>query len=72
MNNSVYVDADITDDVRRQRLYEGQLFVYSPRASSRAFIEFARELIKKPSLHMIQKQLNFTCQSNGTRRFSER
>ena len=41
------IDADVTDDVRRQRLFEGQLFVYSPRASSRAFIEFARELIKK-------------------------
>ncbi len=47
MNNAVYFDADVTDDVRRQRLFEGQLFVYSPRASSRAFIEFARELIKR-------------------------
>lgn len=46
MNNSVYVDADVTDDVRRQRIFEGQIFVYSPRSSSRSFVEFARELIK--------------------------
>lgn len=47
MNNTVYFDADVTDDVRRQRLFEGQLFVYSPCASSRAFIEFARQIIEK-------------------------
>ena len=28
-------------------MYEGQLFVYSPRTSSLAFVEFARQLIKE-------------------------
>lgn len=45
MNNAIYMDADVSDDVRRQSLFQGQLFVYSPRDSSRAFIDFARSLI---------------------------
>lgn len=47
MNNTVYYDAQVTDEVRRQRLFEGQLFVYSPRPASLAFIEFARTLIRE-------------------------
>jgi hypothetical protein len=46
MNNTVYYDADISDDIRRQRLYEGQLFVYSPRPSILAFSNFARSMIE--------------------------
>ncbi len=45
MNNTVYFDAPVSDDVRRQMLFDGQLFVYSPRKSTLAFIEFARTLI---------------------------
>jgi len=33
MNNTVYYDAAVSDEVRRQQLYDGQLFVFSPRAS---------------------------------------
>ncbi|MBS0169874.1 MAG: hypothetical protein JSR62_05925 [Nitrospira sp.] len=47
MNNTVYYDAQVTDEVRRQRLFDGQLFVYSPRPSSLAFIEFAKKLIRE-------------------------
>lgn len=47
MNNTVYYDAQVTDEVRRQRLFEGQLFVYSPRPASLAFIDFARTLIRE-------------------------
>jgi hypothetical protein len=43
MNNAIYLDAFISDELRRQRLYEGQIFVYSPLKSSIAFIEFARQ-----------------------------
>jgi hypothetical protein len=32
--NTVYVDSTVTDEERRRRLYEGQLFVFSPRPSS--------------------------------------
>lgn len=45
-NNTVYYDSSVTDEVRRQRLFDGELFVYSPRPSSVAFAEFARTLIQ--------------------------
>jgi hypothetical protein len=46
MNNTVYYDADVSDDIRRHRLYDGQLFVYSPRPSILAFASFARSMIE--------------------------
>lgn len=45
--NTVYYDAPFSDDVRRQLLFDGQLFVYSPRKSTLAFIEFARNMIRE-------------------------
>lgn len=42
---TVYFNAPFSDDVRRQCLYSGHLIVYSPRPSTLAFCEFARELI---------------------------
>jgi hypothetical protein len=45
--NSIFMDATISDDVRRQHIYDGQLFHYSPTASSRAFTEFAKEMLKQ-------------------------
>ena len=42
--NSIYLDAQIGDDERRQRLYTGDLFVYSPTPSSKALCEFAQQL----------------------------
>lgn len=47
MMNSVFFDPSFGDDVRRQKLYEGQLIVYSPTRSSSAFVEFARELLNE-------------------------
>lgn len=44
--NTIYFDTTVTDNVRRQQLYAGQLFVYSPTPSSVALVELARELIK--------------------------
>jgi hypothetical protein len=46
MNNTVFYDSDVSDDLRRQQLYDGQLFVYSPRASILAFTDFARSMIE--------------------------
>jgi len=46
MNNTIYYDSAVSDDVRRQQLYDGQLFVYSPRASVLNFVDFARSMIK--------------------------
>jgi hypothetical protein len=47
MANTIYLDRHVTDDVRREQLYQGQLFVYSPTASSLALVELARELIRE-------------------------
>jgi hypothetical protein len=42
--NSVFIDSLLSDAKRRERLYAGQLFVYSPTASSLALSEFAKKL----------------------------
>lgn len=44
---TVYFDPSFSDDVRRERLYAGDLLVYSPRPSTLAFCEFARGLIEE-------------------------
>ena len=45
--NTIYLDSTVSDAVRRQRLYDGQLFIFSPRPSSIALCEFAREMIEE-------------------------
>ena len=45
--NTVYVDSNANDQVRRQRLYTGQLFVITPRPSTIALCEFAKSMIKE-------------------------
>jgi len=42
---TMHFDSALSDHERRQQLYEGQLFVYSPTPSSLALVELARELI---------------------------
>jgi len=51
--DSMFFNADVNDDVRRQQLYQGELFVYLPTASSLAFCEFAKEMLRQAfgSLH---------------------
>lgn len=39
--------ATLSDDERRARLYEGDLFTYAPRASTVALCDFARELARE-------------------------
>jgi hypothetical protein len=46
MNNTVYYDFDLSDESRRQQLYDGQLFVYSARPSILAFVNFAKSMIE--------------------------
>jgi hypothetical protein len=43
--NAVYVDSGLTESDRRRRLYEGQLFVFSPTPSSLGLVQLARTLI---------------------------
>ena len=36
--HTVYFDSTASDDIRRKRLYEGQIFVFSPKPSTIALI----------------------------------
>jgi hypothetical protein len=45
--NTVYIDDSAPDELRRERLYQGQLFVFSPRPSSKALSDHAREMIEE-------------------------
>lgn len=45
MNNTIYYDAAMSDDLRRKLLFQGQLFVYSQRSSILAFVDFAKSMI---------------------------
>jgi hypothetical protein len=45
--NTIYYDDSATDDLRRERLYDGQLFVFSPRPASLALVEHARGMIEE-------------------------
>ena len=47
MTNTVLFDSDVDDSVRREQLYDGQLFVYSPTPSSLALVQLARDLISE-------------------------
>lgn len=44
---TVFYDSSLTDDQRRSRIYAGDIFVYSPRKSVLAFVEFTRGLLKE-------------------------
>jgi hypothetical protein len=44
--DTVYFDSRLTEAARREQLYSGRLFVFSPRASTIALCEFARTMIE--------------------------
>ncbi|MCH8147975.1 MAG: hypothetical protein IH987_08270 [Planctomycetes bacterium] len=45
--NSVYYNTDINDDLRRERLFEGQLFVGAARESTSALCALARDMCEE-------------------------
>jgi len=45
--HAIYVDSPASDDIRRERLYDGDLFVYSPRPATRALCEFGRQMAEE-------------------------
>ncbi len=45
--HTVYYESDIPDELRRRRLYEGQLFVFSARPSTLKLIHHARPMIEQ-------------------------
>jgi hypothetical protein len=46
MMHTAYFDSNASDDVRRQRLYDGQVFIYSPRPSTLELTNLARTMIE--------------------------
>jgi len=46
MMNTVFFDSPVSEEARRRKLYDGQLFVFSPRPASIALCEFARGMIE--------------------------
>lgn len=47
MHVTIYLDTHLDERARRDRLYRGDIFVYSPRPSTKALTDFARELIEQ-------------------------
>ncbi len=45
--NTIYFDSLSNDTVRRQQIYNGQLFVFSPRSSTIDLSQFARNLVEE-------------------------
>jgi len=45
--NTIFFDSTMSDEKRRQQLYKGQLFVYSPCESAISLAEFARQLAEE-------------------------
>lgn len=43
--NTIYFDAPVPSPVRREELYAGQIFVFSPTPGTRALCELARDMI---------------------------
>ncbi len=46
MMNCVYFDSAVPDDERRRRLFDGQLFVFSPRPTTLALAEHGRRMLE--------------------------
>jgi hypothetical protein len=44
---AVYFDSKLSDPERRAKIFEGDIFVYSPRPGTLALIDFARELLEE-------------------------
>lgn len=45
--HSIYFDSTVGEDQRRQQLFQGQLFVFSPSPAAEAFCAFAREMLEQ-------------------------
>jgi hypothetical protein len=44
--HAIYFDSKVSDDVRRSRLYEGHIYVYSPPAALQKLCQLARDMIE--------------------------
>ncbi|NBC17469.1 MAG: hypothetical protein GVY18_09180 [Bacteroidetes bacterium] len=44
--HTIYVDPTVSDKVRRERLYDGQVFAFTPRPAAQALCDHARTMIQ--------------------------
>jgi hypothetical protein len=58
--NTIYFDAPYSDAERRQRLYNGQLFVFSPCPSALALATFAREMAEEAFAPLDPREAQYT------------
>ena len=65
---TIYVDTHLDERARRERLYGGDIFVYSPRPSTTALTEFARELIEEAFAPLEPEQAQDSCRWSGSSR----
>jgi len=68
--NTIYVDAPYSDEERRQRLYNGQLFVFSPCPSAQALAAFAREMAEEAFAPLDPREAQYTLPVGGLLLFS--
>ena len=45
--SSVFIDAKMSDDERRARLYDGDIFILNPTAATQALIDLARGMLEQ-------------------------
>jgi hypothetical protein len=57
---NILIDAKISDDDRRKQLYQGTIFVHSPRASALKLCELARELAEEAFSPLDPRQIQDT------------
>jgi hypothetical protein len=56
---TIYVDTHLDERERRERLYRGDIFVYSPRPSTKALTDFARQLIEEAFAPLAPERAQF-------------
>ena len=66
---TVYFDSKMTDAERRGKIFAGDIFVFSPRQSTLAFVDFARELIEAAFARFPRGPRNSSCPLKGSSRF---
>jgi hypothetical protein len=45
--SSVFIDAKMSDDERRSRLYDGDIFIFTPTAATQALTDLARSMLEQ-------------------------
>ena len=58
--STFYFDSAFSDEVRRQHVYAGQLFIFSPRPSTVALCQFARQMLEEAFAPLDPREAQFS------------